>query len=63
MTTWREGVEHWRVWARKDNSHYMSPHDADCIEAFYKALARHGGGGGGSFDDEMPAELVKQVFE
>jgi hypothetical protein len=62
MTTWREGVEHWRVWARKDNSHYMSPHDADCIEAFYKALARHGGGGG-SFDDEMPAELVKQVFE
>lgn len=57
MTTWREGVEYWRAWARKGSG--IDADDAERIASFYSAMARHSKGGG-SFDDEMRQDLVKQ---
>ena len=57
MTTWREGVERWRAWAREGGG--IDPDDARCIGTFYEALARHCGKDSGSLDDEMPARLLK----
>jgi hypothetical protein len=54
MTTWREGIQHFRAWARKGGG--IDQDDAMRIAGFYEALARHGG----NLDDEMPPELVKQ---
>ena len=60
MTTWREGVEHWRAWGREGGS--IDPKDAERVADFYEALARHGGGGRGNLDDEMPPELGEQFM-
>ena len=58
MMTWREGIEHFRAWARKGGG--IDPDDAERIAGFYDALARHCGKDGGGLDDEMPPKLVKQ---
>jgi hypothetical protein len=59
VTTWREGVEYWRAWARKGGD--LDPEDARTVSAFYEALALHCGKDGGDLDDEMPAELAAQL--
>ena len=41
MMTWREGIEHFRSWARKGGG--IDQDDAVRIAGFYEALARHGG--------------------
>jgi hypothetical protein len=51
--TWREGVDYWRRWARRTDGDIVV--DAARITAFYEALVRH------DLDDQMPAELVKEL--
>jgi hypothetical protein len=58
MTTWREQEGRWRAWARDGGA--IDPAEADSVSAFYAALANHSGKGG-SLDDEMPADLFKQL--
>ncbi|MBT1509357.1 hypothetical protein KIP88_02485 [Bradyrhizobium sp. SRL28] len=60
MTTWRDGVELIRAWARAGGN-VIDPGDARCIGAFYDAFTLHCGRDGGRMDDEMPAEVVEQL--
>ena len=48
--TWREGVEYWRAWARRDDGDVIR--DAARLAAFYQLLSRHCR----ELDDEMPKE-------
>jgi hypothetical protein len=54
--TWRDGVEYWRAWARRNDGDIVE--DAQRIAAFYEALVRQHGA---SLDDDMPIELVRQL--
>ena len=60
MTTWREGMDYWRVWASED-SNVIDPHVAERIASFFGALAQHNKFG--SFDDEMPPGLAERLLK
>ena len=53
MTTWREGLEHWRAWARENAD--IEPWEAMCLSEFYEALALHCN----NLDDEMPEQWAR----
>jgi hypothetical protein len=53
-------MEYWRDWASEE-SNVIDPHVAERIATFFAALARHKKPG--SFDDEMPPELVERLLK
>jgi hypothetical protein len=53
--TWMDGVEYWRAWARRTDGDIIV--DAHRITQFYMEMVNRRV----QFDDQMPAELVKEL--
>jgi len=57
--TWREGVEYWRAWARRDDGNIVD--DAPRITRFYEAMVEHNKASPLRLDDPMPPEVIKEL--